>query len=140
MVTDDSLGLRPCLPRRPPLIVLSSSALSHEYTTIANPPCVSSTLDRLCIPQGNINETGEISNGLISVCRLLVITNSPERSGSEIGLLGAFRLHIVCEAGSVTVTVSTGLLGLAVAGRCSLGTRLSFVSSHAVFLALDLLS
>jgi hypothetical protein len=41
-------GLHPCLPRRPPLVLpLLSSALSHECTTIANPPCVSSsTLDR----------------------------------------------------------------------------------------------
>jgi len=59
-------GLRPYLPRRSPFVVLPllNSALSHEYTTISNPLCASSsTLDRACIPRRDINETGEISEG-----------------------------------------------------------------------------
>jgi hypothetical protein len=62
-------GLRPCLPRRPPLIVLPllSSALRHECTTISNPPCASSsTLDRACVPRRDISETGEISEGWLA--------------------------------------------------------------------------
>jgi hypothetical protein len=52
-------GLRPYLPRRPLLLVLPllSSALSHECTTIANPPCV---------PRRDISETGEISEGWLA--------------------------------------------------------------------------
>jgi len=64
-------GLRPRLPvhRRP----LSSGlyppfsrtqALSRERTTIAALPYPSSsTLDRTRVPEGNINDTGEISEG-----------------------------------------------------------------------------
>jgi hypothetical protein len=76
-------GLRPCLPRRPPLVVVLlsssfvvglplrppslSSVLSHECTTIATPPCASSsTLDRPCVPRRDISETGEIPKGWLA--------------------------------------------------------------------------
>jgi hypothetical protein len=52
------------LPLRPPSL---SSALSHECTTTANPPCTpSSTLDRPCVPRRDISETGEISKGWLA--------------------------------------------------------------------------
>jgi hypothetical protein len=62
-------GLRPCLPRRPPLVDLPllSSALSHECTTVADPPCVSSSiLGRPCVPRRDISETGEIPEGWLA--------------------------------------------------------------------------
>ena len=49
------------------VLPLLSSALSHECTTITNPPCVSSsTLDRPCVPRRDIGETGEISKGWLA--------------------------------------------------------------------------
>ena len=71
-------GLRPRLPiHRRPLssgvysLFSGTQASSHERTTIANPPCPSSsTLDRTRFPRRNISETREISEDWLASAEL----------------------------------------------------------------------
>ena len=109
-------GLRPRLPiHRRPLssgvysLFSGTQVSSHERTTIAAPPCPSSsTLDRTHFPRGNISETREV----ICACRLC-LRGVTERTADDVlsgivSVLVSMPIHTFWKA-NIT-TLSPGLI------------------------------